>query len=98
MQLFLAFVVALSITAALIPLLARWAPTIGLTDRPGPRKVHATPVPRVGGLAMTAGLLAPLLLTVPLTAPVRGLLLGLLVLLSFGLWDDWVNGTRGRQK
>jgi UDP-GlcNAc:undecaprenyl-phosphate GlcNAc-1-phosphate transferase len=87
-QLFLAFVVALSITAALIPLLARWAPTIGLTDRPGPRKVHATPVPRVGGLAMTAGLLAPLLLTVPLTAPVRGLLLGLAVLLLFGLWDD----------
>ena len=88
MQLFLAFVIALSITAALIPLLARWAPTIGLTDRPGPRKVHATPVPRVGGLAMTAGLLAPLLITVPLTAPVRGLLLGLVVLLLFGLWDD----------
>jgi UDP-GlcNAc:undecaprenyl-phosphate GlcNAc-1-phosphate transferase len=87
-QLFLAFVVALSITAALIPLLARWAPTIGLTDRPGPRKVHAAPVPRVGGLAMAAGLLAPLLLTVPLTAPVRGLLLGLAVLLLFGLWDD----------
>jgi UDP-GlcNAc:undecaprenyl-phosphate/decaprenyl-phosphate GlcNAc-1-phosphate transferase len=87
-QLFLAFVVALSITAALIPVLARWAPTIGLTDRPGPRKVHATPVPRVGGLAMTLGLLAPLLLTVPLTAPVRGLLLGLAVLLIFGLWDD----------
>jgi len=87
-QLFLAFVVALSITAALIPLLARWAPTIGLTDRPGPRKVHARPVPRIGGLAMTAGLLAPLFITVPLTAPVRGLLLGLAVLLLFGLWDD----------
>jgi UDP-GlcNAc:undecaprenyl-phosphate GlcNAc-1-phosphate transferase len=87
-QLFLAFVVALSTTAALIPLLARWAPAIGLTDRPGPRKVHAAPVPRVGGLAMTAGLLAPLLLTVPLTPAVRGLLLGLGVLLLFGLWDD----------
>jgi UDP-GlcNAc:undecaprenyl-phosphate GlcNAc-1-phosphate transferase len=87
-QLFLAFVVALSITAALIPLLVRWAAVIGLTDRPGPRKVHATPVPRVGGLAMTAGLLAPVLLTVPLTAPVRGLLLGLTVLLLLGLWDD----------
>jgi UDP-GlcNAc:undecaprenyl-phosphate GlcNAc-1-phosphate transferase len=87
-QLFMAFVVALSITAALIPLLARWAPVVGLTDRPGPRKVHAAPVPRVGGLAMTAGLLAPVLLTVPLTAPVRGLLLGLIVLLLFGLWDD----------
>ena len=88
MPLFLAFVVALSITAALIPLLARWAPVIGLTDQPGPRKVHSSPVPRVGGLAMTAGLLAPVLFAVPLTAPVRGLLLGVGVLLLFGLWDD----------
>jgi UDP-GlcNAc:undecaprenyl-phosphate/decaprenyl-phosphate GlcNAc-1-phosphate transferase len=85
---FLEFVVALSITAALIPLLAHWAPVVGLTDRPGPRKVHSTPVPRVGGLAMAAGLAAPILLTVPLTAPVRGLLLGLAVLVVFGVWDD----------
>jgi len=87
-QLFVAFVVALSITAALIPLLARWAPSIGLTDAPGPRKVHSVPVPRVGGLAMAVGLLAPTLLTVDLTPEVRGLLLGLGVLLLFGLWDD----------
>jgi UDP-GlcNAc:undecaprenyl-phosphate GlcNAc-1-phosphate transferase len=89
-QLFLAFVVALSITAALIPLLCHWAPTIGLTDAPGPRKVHAAPVPRVGGLAMAAGLFVATLLTVQLSAPVRGLLLGLLVLVIFGLWDDRV--------
>ncbi len=88
MQLFLAFVVALSTTAALIPLLARWAPALGLTDPPGPRKVHRAPVPRVGGLAMAAGMLLPALLTIPLTPPVRGVLLGLAVLLVFGLWDD----------
>lgn len=91
MQLFLAFVVALSVTAALIPLLARWAPVIGLTDAPGPRKVHSIPVPRVGGLAMAVGLLVPTLITVELTPSVRGLLLGLAVLLLFGLWDDRVN-------
>jgi UDP-GlcNAc:undecaprenyl-phosphate GlcNAc-1-phosphate transferase len=75
-QLFLAFVVALSVTAALIPLLARWAPAIGLTDAPGPRKVHSAPVPRVGGLAMAAGLFVATLLTVELSLAVRGLLLG----------------------
>jgi UDP-GlcNAc:undecaprenyl-phosphate GlcNAc-1-phosphate transferase len=90
-QLFLAFVVALSVTAALIPLLARWAPAIGLTDAPGPRKVHSAPVPRVGGLAMAVGLFVATLLTVELSLPVRGLLLGLLVLVLFGLWDDRVN-------
>jgi UDP-GlcNAc:undecaprenyl-phosphate/decaprenyl-phosphate GlcNAc-1-phosphate transferase len=89
-QLFLAFLLALSTTAALIPLLARWAPFIGLTDRPGPRKLHSAPVPRVGGLAMTAGMLTPVLFTVPLTAAVRGWLLGVGVLLLFGLWDDRV--------
>ena len=90
MQLFLAFIVALSVTAALIPLLVRWAPTIGLTDAPGPRKVHSMPVPRVGGLAMAVGLLLPTLITVELTPAIRGLLLGLVVLLLFGLWDDRV--------
>lgn len=91
MQLFLAFVVALSVTAALIPVLVHWAPAIGLTDAPGPRKVHSIPVPRVGGLAMAVGLLLPTLLTVELTPSIRGLLLGLVVLLLFGLWDDRVN-------
>jgi UDP-GlcNAc:undecaprenyl-phosphate GlcNAc-1-phosphate transferase len=90
-QLFLAFVVALSVTAALIPLLARWAPAIGLTDAPGPRKVHSAPVPRVGGLAMAAGLFVATLLTVELSPAVQGLLLGLLILVLFGLWDDRVN-------
>lgn len=91
MQLFLAFVVALSVTAALIPVLVRWAPAIGLTDAPGPRKVHSVPVPRVGGLAMAVGLLLPTLMAVRLTPPIRGVLLGLVVLLIFGLWDDRVN-------
>jgi UDP-GlcNAc:undecaprenyl-phosphate/decaprenyl-phosphate GlcNAc-1-phosphate transferase len=89
-QLFLAFVVALTVTAALIPVLVHWAPTIGLTDAPGPRKVHSIPVPRVGGLAMAVGLLLPTLITVELTPSIRGLLLGLIVLLVFGLWDDRV--------
>jgi UDP-GlcNAc:undecaprenyl-phosphate GlcNAc-1-phosphate transferase len=90
-QLFLAFVIALSVTAALIPVLVRWAPVIGLTDAPGPRKVHTIPVPRVGGLAMAIGLLIPTLMTVELIPPIRGVLLGLIVLLVFGLWDDRVN-------
>ena len=88
MQLFFAFVVALSTTAALIPLLARWAPALGLTDTPGPRKVHRAPVPRVGGLAMAVGVFVPTLLSVPFVPAVRGILIGLSVLLAFGLWDD----------
>jgi UDP-GlcNAc:undecaprenyl-phosphate GlcNAc-1-phosphate transferase len=89
-QLFLAFIVALSITAALIPLLARWAPSVGLTDRPGPRKVHSVPVPRIGGIAMACGILAPALILLEPTPALRGLLLGVVVLLIVGVWDDRV--------
>ncbi len=88
MQLFLAFVVALTITAALIPLLARLAPSVGLTDQPGPRKVHSAPVPRVGGIAMALGIVAPACLLVEPTPALRGLLIGVLILLVIGVWDD----------
>lgn len=91
MQLFLVFVVALSLTAALIPPLARWAPAIGLTDRPGPRKVHTAPVPRIGGIAMAAGTLVPALLSLQLDAALAGMFAGLLVLLIVGVWDDRVD-------
>ena len=78
---------ALAITTACVPLLIRWAPRLGLTDQPGHRKVHAVAVPRVGGIAMAAGILIPCLL-LPLSGPVLGLLAGLAVLLVFGVWDD----------
>ncbi len=88
MQLLLAFVLALSITAAAIPLLARWAPLVGLTDTPNPRKVHAIPVPRVGGIGMALGSLLPLLFLASGDARSQGYIAGLTVLLVFGIWDD----------
>jgi UDP-GlcNAc:undecaprenyl-phosphate GlcNAc-1-phosphate transferase len=39
---------------------------------------------------MAVGLLLPTLMTVELTPSIRGLLIGLVVLLLFGLWDDCV--------
>lgn len=88
MPLFLAFIVALAITTACTPLLQHWAPRIGLTDRPGGRKIHTGHVPRVGGIAMVAGILVPTLALAPLNGPLSGLLGGLVVLLVFGVWDD----------
>ncbi len=91
MPLFLSFIVALSITTACTPLLLRLAPRLGLTDLPGRRKVHTVAVPRVGGIAMAAGILIPTVLIPHLSAPVFGLVAGLLVLLVFGVWDDRVD-------
>jgi UDP-GlcNAc:undecaprenyl-phosphate GlcNAc-1-phosphate transferase len=48
----LLFSLGFVLVAALIPLLARFAPRLGLLDRPGGHKNHAAPVPVVGGVAM----------------------------------------------
>lgn len=59
----IACVAAIAVSAGLTALLIRLAPRLGLVDRPDPRKVHSTPIPRGGGLAIFAavalGLLAP---------------------------------------
>ncbi len=91
MPFFLSFIVALSITTACTPLLLRLAPRLGLTDPPGQRKIHSVAMPRVGGIAMAAGILIPTILVPHLSAPVVGLVAGLLVLLVFGVWDDRVD-------
>ncbi len=48
-------------TAATLPLWRHWCRRHGAVDDPGPRKIHATPVPLAGGLAVMTGLLAALL-------------------------------------
>lgn len=50
--------VAALVTAAVTPLVARLARRAGAVDRPDERKVHARPVPTMGGLAMLAGFVA----------------------------------------
>jgi|CXWL01.1.fsa_nt_gi UDP-GlcNAc:undecaprenyl-phosphate GlcNAc-1-phosphate transferase len=52
------FLLALGITAAAIPLLARAAGGWGLLAHPGPRNSHEGTVPTIGGLAMGAAFLA----------------------------------------
>jgi UDP-GlcNAc:undecaprenyl-phosphate GlcNAc-1-phosphate transferase len=52
------FLLALGITAAIIPVLARTASSWGLVAHPGPRRMHDGTVPVVGGIAMGAAFLA----------------------------------------
>ena len=44
-----------------LPFWRRWCLRTGLIDHPGHRKIHQTPVPLAGGLAVLSGLLLPLL-------------------------------------
>ena len=47
-------VLAFAISAALVPASTALARRFGIIDDPGPRKVHETPTPRIGGVAVFA--------------------------------------------
>ena len=70
--------------------LHRAAPALGLIDHPGGRRLHATPVPLVGGLAIASGLLLALawrgtVQPAPLALPVAAL-----IMVAGGVMDDRV--------
>lgn len=56
----LGFMTALLASLLLVPLVARYALKAGLFDAPGERKIHQTPVPRLGGIAIFASFLIAL--------------------------------------
>jgi UDP-GlcNAc:undecaprenyl-phosphate GlcNAc-1-phosphate transferase len=58
---FLAALAAALATAATVPLWRHWCRRHGAVDDPGHRKIHTTPIPLAGGLAVMTGLLAALL-------------------------------------
>ena len=50
----------MAISMVVIPIMARLAPRLGMIDRPDSRKVHTTPIPRVGGGGIVLGALVPI--------------------------------------
>ena len=84
-------IVAMAISMAIIPVMMRMAPVIGMVDKPDERKIHQTSVPRVGGVGIVIGLIVPLLIWLPLDSFGMSLLFGCAVLLLFGAWDDAKN-------
>src|SRR5262245_10056806 len=88
MEVLLGFLVAMSVTMALIPPLMQLAARFHFLDAPGQRKVHATPIPRVGGIAMAAGMLLAFVMGNDYAQPMPAFLGGLIVLLGFGVCDD----------
>ncbi len=79
---------AMAVSMAIIPLMMRLAPKIGMIDEPDPRKVHTAPIPRVGGLGIVVGALVPMLLWLPFTDLTIAIFFATSILLVFGTWDD----------
>jgi UDP-GlcNAc:undecaprenyl-phosphate GlcNAc-1-phosphate transferase len=88
---------AMAASWAVTPLVIRMAHALGALDLPGARKVHAQPVPRIGGLAVFFGFVAGLALAGYLTGTLgdvarvsvyHGLTVAATGLLLAGLLDD----------
>ncbi len=91
MNLLLAFIVSMAVTMALIPALERWAGRLHVLDAPNVRKVHDSPLPRVGGIAIAAGTSVALLLWSPrFDTQTLAWLAGAAIVFGFGVWDDRV--------
>ena len=90
MQPFIAFFLALFSTIIFINLLLKVAKRYNLYDRPGGRKMHRKPVPRLGGVAMAAGASLPTFIWIDLNTTFKSVLLGIGALALMGLVDDLV--------
>lgn len=93
------FAAAAVVTLALIPLMIRLARRVGFLDHPGPRKIHAEPVPYGGGLVVALVVLGATLASkyipeFPADRPgVKGFpwpvfAMGSMVMLALGIVDD----------
>ncbi|MBB5335066.1 glycosyltransferase family 4 protein [Pectinatus brassicae] len=95
---FLAFIIALVIVLAIMPMVIKFAIKTGAIDAPDKRKVHHKPIPRIGGLGIYAGFvitIAILTFSTDLLSGHENDLLGLLLGGSFivlvGIIDDYTN-------
>jgi len=86
----IAFAVALMGSLLLTVPVRRLALHYGMVDLPGPRKVHLSPIPLLGGIAIYLGFVIAILLTMR-GAPrgqMAGILAGATLLAAVGLLDD----------
>ena len=93
------FLTALGASLVFTPLVRRFALAIGAVDQPNQRKIHHTPIPRLGGVAIVlSGALAFLVLVqsdlfepIFVASPLVNwwpLLLGGTLVFLIGVWDD----------
>ena len=84
------FLIALTITAASIPWVRRFALRVGFVDAPASRKLHKDPIPMLGGVAIFAGaIFAVMLFAEEFPPSVAGVLLSMSLMVLIGVVDDW---------
>jgi UDP-GlcNAc:undecaprenyl-phosphate/decaprenyl-phosphate GlcNAc-1-phosphate transferase len=86
----LAFFIALFASLALTIPVRAFALRVGMVDLPGPRKVHLTPIPLLGGVAIYGAVVIAALFsfTGPARNQIAGILLGATLVAAIGVMDD----------
>uniref|UniRef100_UPI003A93E54D MraY family glycosyltransferase n=1 Tax=Evtepia gabavorous TaxID=2211183 RepID=UPI003A93E54D len=84
-----ALVAALLISFIATPVVKSIAQMVGAVDVPKDnRRMHNHPIPRMGGLAIFLGFLLSTLIFVPMSSSMRGMLLGGVIIVILGIFDD----------
>ena len=76
------------ITLCLTPWVKRLALKANIIDHPSKRKIHKTPIPRLGGIAIFLGCILPLLFILPMSNLLLGIFIGSSLILILGILDD----------
>ena len=85
----MALLVALVVSFLSTPLVKSFAYKVGAIDVPkDARRMHKIPTPRLGGLAIFIGFMVSILLFVNITAEIRSILLGAVIIVVLGVVDD----------
>lgn len=85
----LALGLAAGVSFASTPLVKALSVKVGAVDVPkDERRMHHHPIPRMGGLAIFFGFVAAMLLMVPLDTERKGMLLGAVIIVVLGIFDD----------
>ncbi len=86
---FLAFALALGVSAVATPLVRRFALRLGIIDKPNEsRKIHKVPVAYLGGVAIFIGFLTGIVVYLSPNRQLIALMVGCLILVLVGVVDD----------
>ncbi len=83
------FAISLFMSLTLIPVFMKYAANLGLLDQPdGKRKIHSSPIPKTGGLAIAVASILPIIYISTELTELLPLLAGSVIIIIFGFLDD----------
>ena len=96
-NIFLIIAVTFLISAILAPLTKKIANHVGAIDYPNPRKIHKTPKPRLGGLAIYVSFIIGYAIFGEISTQMISIFIGGFIIILLGFIDD-INSIPARYK